>query len=202
MSLSKLQYRHDLLPLLSRERRTDWINNIATGDENWCLYVNHSRKKQWLPKEVEPESDPKAELHPKKVMLCVFWDAQGIIWWELLGDKRTINPEVYCQQLLDLDDALKKKRPQLKEVLLLHDNSKPHVAFGTLVPLMELRWVVLPHPAYSPDLAPSDYHLSGGSHTSSGASHSTTSLTWSRASRASLPPWRRSSSKKDSPSYQ
>lgn len=24
---------------------------------------------------------------------------------------------------------------------------------------MELEWEVLPHPAYSPDIAPSDYHL-------------------------------------------
>jgi hypothetical protein len=27
--------------------------------------------------------------------------------------------------------------------------------------LLKLKWDVLPHPPYSPDLAPSDYHLFG-----------------------------------------
>jgi hypothetical protein len=27
--------------------------------------------------------------------------------------------------------------------------------------IIKLRWTVLPHPSYSPDMAPSDYHLFG-----------------------------------------
>ena len=41
----------------------------------------------------------------------------------------------------------------------MHDNAKPHVARLTNKKLLELGWTVLSHPPYSPDLAPTDYHL-------------------------------------------
>ena len=46
-----------------------------------------------------------------------------------------------------------------KKKILLHDNVRPHASKATQEPIIELEWDVLPHPAYSPDLAPADYHL-------------------------------------------
>ena len=46
-------------------------------------------------------------------------------------------------------------------VILLHDNARPHTAAKTLEWLQKYTWEKLQHPAYSPDLAPSDYHLFG-----------------------------------------
>ena len=51
------------------------------------------------------------------------------------------------------------KRPRRTVVRYLHDNARPHVAKLTREKLIELGWEVLIHPPYSPDLAPSDYHL-------------------------------------------
>ena len=45
------------------------------------------------------------------------------------------------------------------EVHLLHDNVRPHVASAVHRELETLGWTTVPHPPYSPDLAPSDYHL-------------------------------------------
>jgi len=46
-------------------------------------------------------------------------------------------------------------------VSFLQDNARPHVATRTMDTTQKLKWNVLPHPPYSPDLALSDYHLFG-----------------------------------------
>lgn len=51
---------------------------------------------------------------------------------------------------------LKKKQDK---VYFLHDNARPHIAMTTKKKLIDLNWTVLTHPPYSPDLAPTDYHL-------------------------------------------
>ena len=52
-------------------------------------------------------------------------------------------------------------RTSLKRVLLLHDNARPHTGAYTVDTLRALKFEVLKHPPYSPDLAPSDFHLFG-----------------------------------------
>jgi len=55
-----------------------------------------------------------------------------------------------------------KRRGKLsKEILLLHDNARPHTAAHTLKTLKQLQWEAMEHPAYSPNLVPSDFHLFG-----------------------------------------
>ncbi|GBP80370.1 Mariner Mos1 transposase [Eumeta japonica] len=45
------------------------------------------------------------------------------------------------------------------KVILLYDNAWPHVAKPVKTYLETLQWEVLPNPPYSPDIAPSDFHL-------------------------------------------
>jgi len=49
-----------------------------------------------------------------------------------------------------------------KGVLFLHDNASAHQALATQKKLAYLGFQCLDHPPYSPDLAPSDYHLFPG----------------------------------------
>ncbi|GFT58552.1 mariner Mos1 transposase [Trichonephila clavipes] len=86
-----------------------------------------------------------------------------VVYYELLKQTETITGVRYRTQLMRLSRALKDKRPQYNErhdkVILQHGNAQPHVAKEVKTYLETLKWGVLPHPLYSPDLAPSDYYL-------------------------------------------
>jgi len=66
--------------------------------------------------------------------------------------------------LVQLKDILKEKRRGKlnKGVLFLQDNAPAHRALSTQKKLIYLGFLCLDHPPYSPDLAPSDYHLFPG----------------------------------------
>jgi histone-lysine N-methyltransferase SETMAR len=65
---------------------------------------------------------------------------------------------------VQLKDILKEKRSGTftKRVLFLHDNAPAHRALATQNKLAYLGFKFLDHMNYSPDLAPSDYHLYPG----------------------------------------
>jgi hypothetical protein len=48
-----------------------------------------------------------------------------------------------------------------KWVLLFHKNARPHSAATTVEAIRQLKFELLPLPAYNPDLALSDYHMFG-----------------------------------------
>ncbi|GFX10742.1 histone-lysine N-methyltransferase SETMAR [Trichonephila clavipes] len=81
---------------------------------------------------------------------------------ELLSHDQTLNSKLYCHQLDRLKLGIDQKRPELanrRGVVFHHDNARPHTFVVTHQNLWELSRGVLMHPPYSPDLAPSDYHL-------------------------------------------
>lgn len=151
--------------LLARHRATHghkqrFLYRIVTGDEKWCLYVNMKQRKEWLSPDKQATPRAKQDLHPRKTMLCIWWDWEGIILYELLDRNQTVNAELYVQQMHRLNNAIQQKRPDRQNgVLLQHDNARPHIANMTKEAIQTLGWEVLPHPPYSPDLAPSDFHL-------------------------------------------
>ena len=92
-------------------------------------------------------------------MISVWWGVTCVIYWELLSANTTVTVTVYTAQLERLKAKYLKRRPRAKENYFPHDKARPHVAMVTTEKLDKLGWTVLPHPAYSPDLAPTDYHL-------------------------------------------
>jgi len=77
---------------------------------------------------------------------------------------QTINAEYYSSLLVQLKDILKGKLRGnfTKGISFLHDNAAAHRTLSTQKKLAYLGFQCLDHPPYSPDLAPSDYHLFSG----------------------------------------
>jgi hypothetical protein len=89
---------------------------------------------------------------PKINDLCLVGYVRDL--YELLRPNKTINCEVYCQQLGRVNECLKEKRPHLvnrKGVVFHQDNARPHVSKMTQQKIKELNWEILDHPLYSPD---------------------------------------------------
>lgn len=148
--------------LIKRERSNPFLNRLITGDEKWIAYNNVTRKRSWTRSHDSPQTISKSDIHQRKIMLSVWWDSKGVVYFEFLPRNKTINSIVYCRQLDSLNEAIIQKRPEFvntKTVVLQHDNAKPHTSVMTRKKISQLGWDVLPHPSYSPDLAPSDFHL-------------------------------------------
>ena len=147
--------------LLERNENVPFLKQTVMGDEKWILYNNVERKRRWGKRNEPPPTTTKAGLHPEKVMLYIWWDWKGVLYYELLPENETINSK-YCSQLDQLKAALDEKRPESvnrKRILFQQDNAKPHVSLMTRQKLLQLAWEVLIHLLYSPDIAPSDFHL-------------------------------------------
>ncbi|GFX17821.1 histone-lysine N-methyltransferase SETMAR [Trichonephila clavipes] len=92
------------------------------------------------------------------VLLCIWWDWKGIIYYRFLPYGQTLNSDLYCQQQDRFKLAINQKGPELanrRGVVFHQDNARPHTSLVTCQKL----WKVLTHPPYSLDLAPSYYHL-------------------------------------------
>ena len=151
--------------LLKRFRSKDYfLLRLVTVDETWVHYYepeNKAQSRQWVgPGSPRPKNfmtQPSAG----KVMATVFWDAKGVIMLDILPKRSTITG-VYSANLLDqLRTAIREKRrgKLSKGVLLQQDNARVHTCKVAMAGVERNGYELIPHPAYSPDLAPSDFFL-------------------------------------------
>ncbi|XP_023228429.1 dipeptidyl peptidase 9-like [Centruroides sculpturatus] len=96
-----------------------------------------------------------------KVMASDFWDSKGILLIDYLSKGQTINGEYYVHLLDQLDEKIREKRHglQKKKILFHQDNAPAHKGALAMVKLRDLKYKLLEHSPYSPDLAASDFHL-------------------------------------------
>ena len=96
---NRLERTTACMSLLARNKYEPFLKRLVTGDEKWILYENPERKRSWSQRNQPPQRCAKPGLHPRKVLLCVWWDYKGILYFELLSSGDTINSDKYCTQL-------------------------------------------------------------------------------------------------------
>ena len=89
-------------------------------------------------------------------MATVFWDAKGVIMLDFLAKRSAITGVYYTNLLDQLRTAIRKLS---KGVLLQQDNARVHTSKVAMDAVERNGYELIPHPAYSPDLAPSDFFL-------------------------------------------
>ena len=136
-------------------------------DETWLYHYDPETKQQSV--EWRHSGSPRPKKFPVqksagKVLASIVWDQDGIHLIDYLPEGQTINAEYYVSLLMQLNDILKEKRSGkvTKVVLFLHDNAPAHRALAAQKKLAYLGFHCVDYPPYSPDMAPSDYHLFPG----------------------------------------
>ena len=105
---------------------------------------------------LELDDLPRASRSLELDVELIWWGVNGITHWEILSSGSTMTAGVYCHQL---DRITKKLKVKQGRIYYLHDNARPHVPKSVCEKLLKLGWISVPHPPYSPDLSPTDYHL-------------------------------------------
>lgn len=159
--------RHVTSQELLDEFNTDpqkFLGHIVTQDETWVHHFDPETKVQSMQWKHPGSPTPKKfKVSPSsgKVMASVFWDAEGVLMVDYLQIGSTINGQYYASELRQLREQIKKKRrgKLRRGVWLLQDNAPAHTSQVAVAAANECGFRILPHPPYSPDLAPSDFFL-------------------------------------------
>ena len=122
---------------------------------------NKAQSRQWvMPGSPRPKKF-KTQPSAGKVMATVFWDAKGVIMLDFLSKRSTITGVYYANLLDQLRTAIREKcrGKHSKGVLLQQDNARVHTCKVAMDAVERNGYELKPHPAYLPDLAPSDFFL-------------------------------------------
>ena len=144
--------------------KKEFLPKYIIMDETWIYHFtpeSNWKSAEWTEADESCPKQPKMQTSAGKVLASVFWDAQGILFIDHLEKVRTINSKYYIALLVHLKEEITNKWLQIKKkkVLFHQDNTPCHKLIAMMARLHELHFELLPHPPYSPDLAPSNYWL-------------------------------------------
>lgn len=97
----------------------------------------------------------KSRLSAGKVLATVFQNRKGIVLVDMFNATTT----AASQDQVRLQCRRKRQHCLVREVLLFHDNDRPHTTAVTQQKLVAMRWQTLVHPPHSPDLSSCDFHM-------------------------------------------
>lgn len=159
--LSRVEISQEILDCVQED--PNFLDNVITGDETWVFQYDPETKRSSSEWHTDESPRPKKARMSKskiKTMLIVFFDRRGIVHKEFVPTGTTVNAAFYVQVLTRLRNRVTRVRPAIaKNWQLHHDNAPCHGAIVVRQLLAKFGVATLPHPPYSPDLAPPDFFL-------------------------------------------
>jgi len=137
---------------------------VVAIDETWIRDFEpelQSQSSEWRGKGSPRLKKFKRAQSNVKQMMIFAYDCKGVIMTDRVPSGTTVTAVYYRQFLQKLWRKMHANRPDLLEkvVLILHDNTRPHLGKDVRELLDGYSWEVLPHPPYSPDMSPLDFDL-------------------------------------------
>lgn len=141
------------------------LYDIITGDETWIYFRQTGRKASnasWINKGESPSTIVRQGKYAPKRLYSIFFKANGWVVVHALEKGKSLDHKYYIENCLQpLVKELWKERPKTgpKGLKLLHDNARPHAKEEVIDYIKAEKLQIMPHPPYSPDLAPCDFWL-------------------------------------------
>nr|KAF6269072.1 hypothetical protein mMyoMyo1_011259 [Myotis myotis] len=98
--------------LLQQHERKSFWHRMVTGGEKWVYVENPKRTKSRVDPGRPSTSTARPNRFGKKILLCVWWDQEGVVYYALPKPGETVNPDRYRQQIINLNPALTIKPPE------------------------------------------------------------------------------------------
>ncbi|KAF8763295.1 Histone-lysine N-methyltransferase SETMAR like protein [Argiope bruennichi] len=136
-----------------------------TGDETWAQHFTQETKQAsmgWIHTPSPVGIKSKVPTSMGKVKATVFSIAKELSIPSLCGRARPLMLSYY-ETLRYLRKAVKNKRrgKLSKDIVLLHDNARPHKASSTQSLLLSFGWKIWQYLSFIPDLVSCHFHVFG-----------------------------------------
>lgn len=151
-----------MLEILEAQRSTDFLK-VITGDQSW-FYLNNDAEFKWCDDDDPRPKKRKRTFDSRKVMITTFFGGNKIWMIDMLPEDTTYDAKYHVEHILPyLQAKVKEVRPLAQNhTFYLHlDNASPHTSKMASDFLQTSVFKRLPHPPYSPDLAPLDFYFHG-----------------------------------------
>jgi len=151
---------------LAKFKENKWrLCDVITGDESW-FYLRQigskARNSSWVAPGQNARTVVRRDRFEPKHMYSVFFKTSGLVHIDVMEKGEAITAQNYKVNCLDpIFEETRKQRPKsgMKNMKFHHDNARPHVSGVVKTHLEEAGAIIIRHPPYSPDLAPSDFWL-------------------------------------------
>jgi histone-lysine N-methyltransferase SETMAR len=152
----------DILPLLERMEASNF-HNIVTGDESWfTLELQQSAK--WSTSREDVRQRARQQIGTTKSMLTVIWGVDGFHVVDLMSSQCSFDSQYFVDNIMvSLVQKVfpKGRNPHARPLHLHLDNCCVHFSRVPEQFIAQDHISRVPQPAYSPELAPSDFWLFG-----------------------------------------